>query len=514
MRVLRYFRELADRFRDRAGHETARSDPPDSDGGLRNRMGGALLKALPDPGDVADGAARQLEGAAVRVSAWFSEGGRAAREVTRSASERVRSLWEPEDPVRILEESRLFEPLPDGASEAPPELLSLRWRNEALLALSWAGVVSLEDEITGLTDRLFHTGLPSPRLTKRLLGRDHSEIHRWIDTVPGSGVAGGGVTHRVKHGHDLEAAATIYREHGLEGALVWLQHVGQDVFSSTGIPVPVGGKEVYELLVDQGHTGPRNAALLVSFNAAELSAGFLAGTFAVRLATLLAEMKRRRRVRRRCTAAARAWRRGDLDAAVDNYAEARSLEDDPALSLALGCVYRATKRPAAESFLEFRRAALGLASEDRMIDLDGVAVSLRGLAYLLALVEAPQVLRREDLAGAWREELGRMVRGAVASFEVAAISQSERPGVSVGERCLEWRPRPLSAAANYYLAARSIVAVPFVSASASLDRLRTHALQMLRSAGTEAGEAGRDRLEDVAARWEAALADDQRLLAG
>ncbi|MFW6010645.1 MAG: hypothetical protein ACOC9H_01885, partial [Gemmatimonadota bacterium] len=172
---------------------------------------------------------------------------------------------------------------------------------------------------------------------------------------------------------------------------------------------------------------------------------------------------------------------------------------------------RETGRPAAESFLEFRRAALELAAEDRMIEIDGVALSLRGLAYLLTLVEAPQVLKRDDLAGAWREEMGRLVRGAVASFEAAAISQSERPGVSLGERNLEWRPRPLSAAANYYLAARAVMAVPFVGTTVGLARLRNNAVDLLRGADVESR--GPEHAL-VAARWEAVLADDVGLTEG
>lgn len=198
------------------------------------------------------------------------------------------------------------------------------------------------------------------------------------------------MTHRLEHGHDLEAAAAVYREHGLEGVLVRVQHVGQDVFSSTGVPVPVGGKGLARYLVDEGYATRGNAALLVSFNAAELAAGSLAGTFALRLATLLRELARRRQVKKRCKAAFRAWERDDLDGVIDNYSEARSLTGDPALSLALGWAYRQVDRPAAGSFLEFRRAVLELASEDRVIDLEGVAVSLCWLAYLLTLVEAPR----------------------------------------------------------------------------------------------------------------------------
>lgn len=513
MSLLRFLRRLVGRLRQWTMSERAGGDDRESGAGLKDRLIGLLPRGMPKPDDVTEKGMRGLEAAKGRTSRWVREGAATARHVARDTGERIQAVWKPEDPDVILAESRLFEPLPDEMDGVAPELLSLTWRNEALLALSSVGVLTLEDEIVRHTDRLFHAGLPTPELSEDLFGRDFGELHRWIDTVPGSGVAGGGITHRVEHGHDLEAAAEIYGEHGLEGVLVWTQHVGQDLFSSTGLPVPVGGEQLVDVLVDEGIASRGNAALLVSFNAAELAAGFLAGAFALRLAVLLREARQRRQVKKRCTAAHGAWRRDDLDAVIANYAEARSLGDDPALSLALGWAYRASGRPAAQSFLAFRRAALELASEDRMIELDGVAVSLRGLAYLLALVEAPQILHREDLRGAWREELDRMVNGAVASFETAAISQSERPGVSVGERSVEWRPRPLSAAANYYLAARSVAAVPFADSSAALGRLRTRAVDLLGHAAGKADDAEGARIEAVAARWEGALDQDVGLLA-
>lgn len=104
--------------------------------------------------------------------------------------------------------------------------------------------------------------------------------------------------------------------------------------------------------------------------------------------------------------------------------------------------------------------------------------------------------------------MDRMVKGAVSSFEVAAISQSERPGVSIGDRDVEWRSRPLSAAANYYLAARAVAAVPFSGASAEVPRLRTNALEMLRKAGNDVSVADQTRLAGVARRWQGELADD------
>lgn len=518
MGPLRFLRDLARRFGRRTkDSEADEEEAPDSDSGVVNRLQSVLRPirdSLPDPDVVAEKSEEHLGTAKQLATSGIDSSAGAAREFARRASKTIRSTWSPEDPEEILEESPLFRPLPEEPREIPPELLSLRWRSEAVLALSAAGLLSLEDEIIRHTDRLFHAGLPTPQLSERIFGRDFSELHQWIDTVPGRTAPGGGIIHRLKHGHDLEAAAAIYREHGLEGVLAWTQHVGQDVFSITGIPIPVGGQTVADFLVDRGTTSPGKAALLVSFNAVELAASFLAGAFALRLARLLREMKSRRRVKRRCAAAFAARERGDSDAMIANYAEARSLSDDPALSLALGWAYREIGRPTAESFLEFRRAALGLGSQDQLINLDGVSVSLRGLAYLLALAEAPQVLQREDLRGAWREELDRMARGAARSFEAVAIAQSERPSITLGERRLEWRPLPLSAAANYYLAARGMASVPFASSTVEIPRLRDRAVEMLRRAKDGAVPNEADRLMSVAKRWRGELAVDVGLRPG
>jgi hypothetical protein len=138
--------------------------------------------------------------------------GRAAEKAKAAAwrgRERLEGLWEPEDPAELLRTSPLFRPLHEAGGALDPRLASLRWRNEALLLLSAAGLFTFERDIIAVTDALFHKGLPSPGLSERLFGQDFAGLHRWIDTVPGSSVAGGGVTHRVPHWHDLAAAAEV-----------------------------------------------------------------------------------------------------------------------------------------------------------------------------------------------------------------------------------------------------------------------------------------------------------------
>jgi hypothetical protein len=413
-----------------------------------------------------------------RVAVDAARAASRGRETLGDAGARAQALFAAEDPAVILA-SPSFTPFPEDAP--PREMLSVAWRADALLGLSALGVTAWEREIVGVTRAVFHDGLPHQELSRRLFGGDFDAIHRWIDTVPGSGIRGGGIVHRLQHGHDLAAAQQLYAAHGLPGLLVWMQHVAQDVATPTGVPIPLGGPRLGAWLVESGYATSGKAALMLSFNAAELAASVLGGAFALRLATLVAELRRQRRVARRCAAARDAWAAGDLDAVVANYAEARALAPgEPSIVMALGWAYAQLGRPAAEAFLAFREAALGLAREDRTAEVDGAALSLRGLAYLLALSHAVQVLEESDLKGAWRAELDRMLRGAVTAFERMALTQADGPAVRLGGREVAlYRQRPFSAAANYYLAARLAWSAPFLPASSDAPRLSARAVGML-----------------------------------
>lgn len=381
-------------------------------------------------------------------------------------------------------------------------MLSIAWQADALLAISALGVTVCEREIIAVTRSIFHDDLSHQELSRRLFGADYDAIHRWMDTVPGTGIRGGGIVHRLQHGHDLAAVQQLYDQHGIPGVLVWMQHLAQDVATPTGIPIPIGGPQLGAWLVDAGFASRGKAALWLSFNAAHLARGVLGGAFALRLAEVAAELRRQREVSRRCADARAAWARGDLDAVISHYSEARSLTNgEPSILMALGWAYAQTGRPRAESFLAFRAAAMGLARQDRAVEIGGTTVSLRGLAYVLALSHGVQVLEESDKAGAWRTELDRMLRGAITAFETMALAQADGPAVRWGEREFAlYRARPFSAAANYYLAARLAWSAPFLPAAAEASRLSARALEMQSRAARAHPEAAGD-LEAARVRW-------------
>jgi hypothetical protein len=465
--------------------------------------------AVEDEGSIYASLSRRAAAVARRLTRDASRAASFGRDAVGQAGARAQRAWAPEDPTIILA-SAAFAPFPNGGP--PAEMLSIAWRADALVGLSAMGVTVWEQEIVTVTRSVFHDGLRHQELSRRLFGSDCDTIHRWIDTVPGSGIRGGGIVHRLQHGHDLAAAQALYEQHGLPGLLVWMQHVGQDLATPTGIPIPVGGAGLADWLVQAGHATPGKAALMLSFNAAELAAAVLSGAFALRLAALAAEFRRQRQVVRRCTAAREAWARGDLDAVVAHYGEARSLShDEPAILMALGWAYAQMGRPAAESFLAFRAAAMGLAREDRGVEVDGATISLRGLAYLLALSHAVQVLEQTDLQGAWRAELDRMLRGAITAFEQMAIAQADGPALRVGERELAlYRQRPFSAAANYYLAARLAWSAPFLAESSEAPRLSVRALQMQDRAATAYPHAAGE-IQGARLRWATELSGSRIL---
>lgn len=429
-------------------------------------------------------------------------------EKARAAGERARLLAFPEEPSEILSRSVLFRPTPEAGSG--PTIRSVEWKADAAVALSAFGLIAFDKQVTDLTAQIFHGSGAHQDLSRVLFHVDHDEIHRWIDTVPGSGVRGGGIVHRLEWGHDLEAAHKLYDEHGVEGLLVWIQHMVQDTMSSTGVPIP-GGERLSHWLVQHG-AKEGNAALAVSLNVAELAGSILAGASMLRIAALLVELQKHFRVKKRLERAKEATAIGDLDAAIAHYKEAQSLADhrEPEIDLALGWAYAMTGRPRAESFLAFRSAAEGLAAKDHALDRDGVLISLRGTASMLALTQAAQVLELDSMKGAWQNELDRIARGGVAAFEAQAIAYCEGFLPEIRGKRLPLRLRPLSAAANYYLAARLSASVPFVPTSNDFGRLAARALNLLEEA--EALHPGEERILGVRRRWAAELAPGEIII--
>lgn len=95
------------------------------------------------------------------------------------------------------------------------------------------GVTALSrDSIIGVTRGLDHAGTCA--------------VDLWMDHVPGSGVVGG-FGHRFIHGHHLSDALAVYSASGLDGLWDYSQHMGRDLMTPHGLPVP-GGKLAFDLI--------------------------------------------------------------------------------------------------------------------------------------------------------------------------------------------------------------------------------------------------------------------------
>lgn len=108
-------------------------------------------------------------------------------------------------------------------------------------------------------------------------------VDQWMDQVPGHEIAGG-FGHRFLNGHSLVDVFPIYQEYGLNGVWDFAQHMGRDLCTPHGLPLP-GGPLVFETLnripgieMDLG-----TAIDWFCVNIADLLSGSLAGLSLLRL---------------------------------------------------------------------------------------------------------------------------------------------------------------------------------------------------------------------------------------
>lgn len=140
-----------------------------------------------------------------------------------------------------------------------------------------SGVFANSDEITRFTrDLMDHDSAAVQQWLRRVFDPEEArEISLWMDTSPGSEIAGGWA-HRLHHGHDTSALFTLTQEYGATGAIEWANHVWlRDFWTPHGVPyLPAGSGSVYEWLVDAG-LSPQTAMSLLTVNAAEAATGLL-----------------------------------------------------------------------------------------------------------------------------------------------------------------------------------------------------------------------------------------------
>lgn len=151
-------------------------------------------------------------------------------------------------------------------------------RSAALYLATASGLFANADEVTRFTrDVMDRDDAAVQQWLRRVFDPEEArEISMWMDTAPGAEHAGGWA-HRLDHGHDLSALATLGEEHGVTGAVEWTNHVWlRDFWTPHGVPyLPAGSGSAYEWLIEAG-VSPATAMSLLTVNAAEMATGILA----------------------------------------------------------------------------------------------------------------------------------------------------------------------------------------------------------------------------------------------
>lgn len=147
----------------------------------------------------------------------------------------------------------------------------------ALCAAIGAGILDNSTAITQFTrDLMDNDHGPIQVLFRRLFRPEAAEeISRWMDTVPGLDYAGG-MFHRLKHGHDINALIQLVREHHITGAIEWFNHIAlRDFWTPHGVPfLPSGSGTVFDWLVSLNV--PKTTAIkLLSLNMAHVAGAIL-----------------------------------------------------------------------------------------------------------------------------------------------------------------------------------------------------------------------------------------------
>jgi len=96
-----------------------------------------------------------------------------------------------------------------------------------LYACAGMGLLSNKIELARLSRSIMDVDCsPQQKLIEMMFGETQvMEISKWMDSVPGFNAIGGGVTHRIQHGHDIGALVELAQSHNMAGVSEWLNHV-------------------------------------------------------------------------------------------------------------------------------------------------------------------------------------------------------------------------------------------------------------------------------------------------
>ncbi len=362
--------------------------------------------------------------------------------------------------VQIKENRPVF----DSDPEAFGLLYNVRVRpvlTAAVLGATGGGALVFEEVLSRVTRHVFDgdelIGGWAAKGIASMVGQEKAEaVNRFMDLVPGATVPGGGLLHRIQHGHDLSALTEIAADHGTGGVVQGLYHIyGRDFFTLAGIPIlPAGSADMHKLLYENLDLGKEQAADLLSLNFVELMGGLMSVVALFRLWRFGKALRDNSVVRDLVERAGLAAEQQDYITATALLHEARSLRPkDGVLSLALGTIQqRAGNR--LQAYLSFRDATVEMATEEPTMTLGGATLSLRGMASAMALSVSDALARSEEHSASWLDHVRNMARTGITAFETIGHRLTDRRFLKRFGRGSVLPARHLSAALNFYLAGR------------------------------------------------------------
>ncbi len=331
--------------------------------------------------------------------------------------------------------------------------------HSAILAAAGTGVLFNEDNLIQLTNIMDSKNTIFEKILELFFDRANLEqASKWIDTIPGANYIGGGVTHRIMHGHDINALVDLFQSHDLAGVFEWFNHIAlQDFWTTAGIPyLPFGSSSVFEWLTSLGF-GAETAADLLSVNSAEVVALLMLYRGSKHFIKFIKDQIREKKAKELWDRAFELNQLEDFSAANKCFDQMLSyVPDKPEIAIwtsmnYLRCAQQNNMKENRTSNL-FRAYQLADSVRIKLIKdksipyYGGIRLSLRGLATTIMVSSCIGILGKENITA---------IKGIIASGidDLMKMSNTLKQHLNL---------RPFSAIANEALALNLLTASPFV----------------------------------------------------
>ncbi|MFH1704168.1 MAG: hypothetical protein ABIB41_12235 [Nitrospirota bacterium] len=361
--------------------------------------------------------------------------------------------------------------------------------NSAVLASASLGLLKNETDILRVTRVMDSRDAVFQNILRTFVSESEiKKINKWMDKIPYKHYIGGGVTHRIKHGHDIGALIKLIKNHNYRGIAVWFNHVAlQDFWTPAGIPyLPSGSKSVYGWIQKLG-LSKKTAANLVSVNCARIAAILAFCQFCRSFYKFYKLVQKKRKAKELWNRAIELERLGDYSAANYCYDEVLAyLPEEPELLIWTAMKYFqcAQKQDSVDMWKSNLLRAYQLAdtvriklTKDKAVNFGGILLSLRGLSM---------IIMASSWAGLSAQDNYHVIRGIISSgvndfIKMAERLEKQRIGL-----------RPFSIVANNSIVLDLLIDIPFdlptVYTPLTIHRRITDTLQTLAKRSDQEGK--------------------------